>query len=67
MSQYDSSSKNISANNNLDNESNINNCKEIFLMIDEHKKKLEELKNSNSSNNSNISKPENQKFYFNKK
>jgi len=67
MSQYDSSSKNISANNNLDNERNINNCKEIFLMIDEHKKKLEELKNSNSSNNSNISKPENQKFYFNKK
>ena len=62
MSQYDSS-KNGSVNNNLDNdESNINNCKEIFLMIDEHKKKLEEIKN----NNDNI-KLENQKYSFNKK
>ena len=62
MSQNDSS-KNVSVNNNLDKESNINHCKEIFLMIDEHKKKLEELKNNNNSNN----KLENQKFSFNKK
>ena len=62
MSQNDSS-KNVSVNNNLDKESNIHHCKEIFLMIDEHKKKLEELKNNNNSNN----KLENQKFSFNKK
>ena len=62
MSQNDSS-KHVSVNNNLDKESNINHCKEIFLMIDEHEKKLEELKNNNNSNN----KLENQKFSFNKK
>lgn len=61
MSQNDTS-KNVSINNNLDTDTNINHCKEIFLMIDEHKKKLEELKNNNDEN-----KPENQKFSFNKK
>lgn len=61
MSQ-NGTSKNVSINNNLDTDTNINHCKEIFLMIDEHKKKLEELKNNNDEN-----KPENQKFSFNKK
>ena len=61
MSQNDTS-KNVSVNNNLDNESNINHCKKIFLMIDEHKKMLKELKDNNDGN-----KPENQKFSFNKK
>ena len=59
MSKNDSS-KNVSVNSNLDNESNIDHSKGIFSLIDEHKKKLEELKNKNN-------KSENQKYSFNKK